>query len=170
MEWAEGSEVLGRKVFSFPSAAGNYYQPSKGKPMPQFMKWLLYCPWNCWVSKRWFGCSGFNVRLYASNNMKSKIKGRLPTNAPSIPLSFFGAGGRMYSSICGRRWVSHPMTPSSSSLLTGCTPLDFRCNPRVPTCPTGTGLLREGRKTFSYFQGLWLLWVMNVISLVSQVC
>ena len=108
--------------------------------------------------------------LYASNNMKSKKKGRLPTDAPSIPLSFFGARGRMYSSICGRRWASHPTTPSSSSLLTGCTPLDFRCNPRVPTCPTGTGLVREGRKTFSYFQGLWLIWVMNVISLVSQVC
>ena len=62
MERAEGSEVPGRKVFSsFPSAAGNYYQPSQGKPVPQFRKWLLYCPWNCWVSKSlvwvpWFQC------------------------------------------------------------------------------------------------------------------
>ena len=66
--------------------------------------------------KAWFDCPGFNVRLYAGNNsknMKSKRGWGLPTNAPSIPLSFFSAGGGAYSSICGRRRASCPTTPPS---------------------------------------------------------
>lgn len=139
--------------------------------MPQFTKWLLYCPWNCpGYQKAWFECPGFNVRLYASNNsknMKSKREWGLPTNAPSIPLSFFSAGGMAYSSVCGRGWASCPTTPPSWLLLPGRTPLDLRCNPRVLQFPMGIGLVREGRQTFSYFQGLWLFNLSNKCDLIG---
>lgn len=33
----------------------------------------------------------------------------------------------------------------------------LQVKPWAPACPMGTGLVREGRQTFSYFQGLWLI-------------